>query len=79
MLFDNPLTTLEVDVSVESSTIVVENVELVETCILYVEAPVDAFHVNVNDVDWFVAPVAGVASTGADGAAEVVPKLQTVE
>ncbi len=72
-------TDCDVPVSVESSTTVVANEELVETCRRYVEAPVTAFHESVNVVGWFVAPFAGVASVGAAGAAGTVVKLENAE
>ena len=50
MLFPNALTERDVVASVESSKNNVLNVELVETCNLYVDAPVDAFQLNVNVV-----------------------------
>ena len=75
MLFDNPLTDREVTASVESSTTSGENVELVETCNLYVDAPEDAFQLNINVVGWPVAPLAGDASVGADGTAGMVVKF----
>ncbi len=65
--FDNGPTDCDVPVSVESSTTVVVNDELVDTWSRYVEAPVDAFHDNVNVVGWFVALFAGEASVGAGG------------
>ena len=77
----NPLIDLEVVVTVESSTTVVLNVLLVETCTRYDVAPDEAFHDTVSDVGWLVAPFAGESNVGAGGgvAAVVVVKLQNVE
>jgi hypothetical protein len=50
VLFDNPLTCRDVVVKVASSTTVVPNVELVETCNRYDAAPEEAFHDNVDVV-----------------------------
>ena len=79
MLFANALTERDVVASVESSKNNVLNVELVETCNLYVDAPADAFQLNVNVVGWSTAPLAGDANVGAAGAAGIVVKLHEPE
>ena len=75
----NPLIDLEVVVTVESSTTVVLNVLLVETCTRYDVAPDEAFHDTVSDVGWLVAPFAGETRVGAEGASGIVPKLHAAE
>jgi hypothetical protein len=60
------------------SSIVVANVELVDTWSRYDVAPVDAFHVKVGFVATPVAPLAGVARTGGAGGVAVV-KLNAPE
>jgi hypothetical protein len=53
----------------------VPNVELVETCTRYDEAPADAAHDIVVVVGWFVAPLTGNEGTGAGGGATTVVKF----
>lgn len=49
------------------SAIVVANTELVETCTRYELAPLTAFQLNSGVILTPVAPLTGVASTGALG------------
>ena len=73
------LTCLEVEVSVESLTVVVANAELCDTCNRYVVAPAEAFQDSVIVVGWFDDPLLGDERTGADGAETNVVKLLVAE
>ena len=58
----------------------VEKLELVETCNRYDVAPLEGFHIKMGSVETFVAPFAGEANLGAEGAAAaMVVKLHAVE
>ena len=57
----------------------VPKVLLVEICILYVEAPIDAFHPKFTGSDTFIALFAGCDNVGAIGACGIVVKLQTAD
>ena len=78
-MFDRGPTCLEVEVIVASSKTVVEKVELVETCSLYDVAPDEAFHASVGLVAIPVTALAGEASTGVEGGATMVVKLQAFD
>ena len=60
-------TCFDVVVTFGSSTTVEEKFELVDTCTLYEVAPLEAFQESVNVDGCPVEPLAGDASTGADG------------
>ena len=74
-----PLTLREVAVMPLSLTTVELKPELVETCIRYDVAPLDAFHESVGLVDTPVAPFAGVLKVGACGACSWARKCHTVD
>jgi hypothetical protein len=72
----------EVPLRVESSTIVVENVDDVDSCKRYAVAPEEAFQVKVVVIGTLEAPFAGDASAGADGgfgSDDKVVKLEIVQ
>jgi hypothetical protein len=75
VLFDNPLAAKEAEVSPLWSATVEENVELVESCIRYEAAPVEAFQLRAGFVATPVAPVTGDARTGAAGATGVAASV----
>jgi hypothetical protein len=64
-------------VTLESLRTSVENEEAVDTCTRYDVAPVEAFHVNVGEVETPVANCAGEVNTGTAGT-EPVPESTAV-
>ena len=62
-------------INVESSTKVTAKPREVDTWTRYVVAPLVAFQVNVVVTGIPLAPSAGVASVGIEGAATIVVKL----
>jgi hypothetical protein len=69
---DKPLAAKEAEVSPLWSATVEEKAELVESCIRYEAAPVEAFQLRVGVVATPVAPFTGEARTGAAGATGAV-------
>lgn len=64
---------------VESSTTVVKNEELIETCSRYEVALVEALQVKVGFTATPVAPSEGERSAGGEGGATIVAKLRVAE
>ena len=64
---------------VESSRIILEKFELVDTCIRYEAAPVEANHSSIGVTETPVAPSAGDSKAGAAGARRMVVKVRTVD
>ena len=76
MLYESPLTILDVSVIVESfTTTPLLNVESLATCSLYEVAFDVVFQRSVNDVAWPVALSAGETNVAVTGGVTVVKRL----
>jgi hypothetical protein len=76
---DNPLALYDASVMALRLTTLLEKSDIVDTLTVCDDAPNDAFQLNVGVTLTPVAPSAGDASVGADGAETTVVKLLLVE